>query len=63
MVELFVLWGERPESVTRYEFATEGEMGAFMLGVEQAQGWEDWTATRTQEEAEDILSQTRRETP
>ena len=55
MVELFVLWGERPESVTRYEFATEGEMGAFMLGVEQAQGWEDWTATRTREEAEQIL--------
>ena len=56
-VKLFVLWGERPESTTRYEFTTEDEMAAFMLGVEQAQGWDDWTATRTLAEAEDILKE------
>jgi|APGre2960657404_1045060.scaffolds.fasta_scaffold05516_9 hypothetical protein len=52
---LFVLWGERPESITRYEFDTESERGAFMLGVEQAQGWGNWTATFTAAEAEQIL--------
>src|SRR5262245_22538845 len=43
--EVFILWGEKPETNTRpvrYAFATVGERNAFMRGVEEAFGWEDY---------------------
>ena len=41
-------WGEHPELgslPTTYEFATKGELVAFMKGVEAAEGWMGYSTT------------------
>ncbi len=40
--EITLLWGENPEEedeAKTYTFATQAEIDAFMLGVEEANGW------------------------
>lgn len=45
MPKISILWGEVPEtgdSAKTYEFATQAELDAFKLGVEEACGWMNW---------------------
>lgn len=43
--KITILWGETPEpgdKAKTYEFATEAELAAFKLGVEEMDGWQGW---------------------
>lgn len=44
-VKITILWGAAPEpgaTPTTYEFATQGELEAFLKGVSEMDGWEGW---------------------
>lgn len=45
MFKISILWGSAPEpedTPITYEFATKGELTAFLDGVEAASGWLDY---------------------
>ncbi|MBC42852.1 MAG: hypothetical protein CML19_11565 [Pusillimonas sp.] len=40
-----ILWGEFPEDIPKsYNFQSEEELEAFLLGVEETNGWMDYNA-------------------
>jgi len=42
---VWILWGEDPEDKpTQYSFKTRKELKSFLWGVEQSQGWWDYSA-------------------
>ncbi len=52
--QIFVVWGESIDRDSRpscYEFQTEAEREAFLLGIAEASGWMDAAAFKTKEEA------------
>ena len=40
--EITILWGEQGVSKLTYSFSTLGELKAFCLGIEEANGWFDY---------------------
>lgn len=45
-LKVSILWGEAPEpgaQATTYEFATQGELDAFLKGVAEMDGWAGWS--------------------
>lgn len=45
MAKAYIIWGEVPEhgaEPVEYEFASEAEVNAFLLGVDEASGWLDY---------------------
>lgn len=47
-VVVHIIWGEKPEDgqkATTYGFKTVGERNAFLDGIREGQGWEDYCTT------------------
>ena len=52
--QIFVVWGEsvdKDASPCLYSFNTQGELDAFLLGVDEASGWLEAATFETREEA------------
>jgi hypothetical protein len=53
-----ILWGSKShrkdnlEPASKYAFATQGELDAFLLGVDESNGWHDYEVVQTQKEAD-----------
>jgi hypothetical protein len=44
-LKITILWGKVPEpgdAAQTYEFGTGAELDAFLLGIEEMDGWEGW---------------------
>lgn len=51
---VWIRWGKYDiQPPTRYDFATEAELHAFLLGIAEADGWESWERYDTEAEAND----------
>ena len=58
--KVYVVWGETlmsDDKIHDYEFATEAEREAFILGVEESNGWLDYFLSIDQAEAEAHLKE------
>ena len=44
-MKISILWGEWPQDGDKaetYKFKTQGELDAFMLGVDESSGWQNY---------------------
>jgi hypothetical protein len=57
---VYVVWGEHIDeesSPSEYRFKTQGELDAFLLGVDEASGWMEAATFDSEEEALEYIEE------